>query len=273
MLCVTFSALAPNIPTLLVSRFLAGLFGNTPLTCAGGTLADLWTPAERTIVIPLFSIGIFLGIVLAPVAGGWIVQSHLSWRWCEWVTLTLSGLVFAIIFLLQPETHAPTLLRWKARHIRNATGDSRYKAPAQRSHSTFIDRLNQAMCRPFTLLIFEPIVMLIALYLVVTFVILFTFLDGFTAVFTNTYNFNEGQRGNAFLSIAVGFCLTGLLIPVLSRYTKKAVEKREKLGQNPSCPPELRLWYAMIGAPGVPISLFWMGTFARFLNDFAYDKS
>lgn len=39
---------------------------------------------------------------------------------------------------------------------------------------------------------------------------------------------------------------------------------RARHGRHPSpggtrLPPEFRLWYAMFGAPAIPISLFWMG--------------
>jgi hypothetical protein len=34
---------------------------------------------------------------------------------------------------------------------------------------------------------------------------------------------------------------------------------KELHGPNARLPPEKRLWFAMFGAPAVPISLFWMG--------------
>jgi len=35
-------ALAPNITTILITRFLAGTFGAAPLTNAGGQIGDMW---------------------------------------------------------------------------------------------------------------------------------------------------------------------------------------------------------------------------------------
>ena len=55
MVFIMASALAPNIGAQLVFRFLAGIFGATPLTCAGGSISDLWDPLERVFAFPVFA--------------------------------------------------------------------------------------------------------------------------------------------------------------------------------------------------------------------------
>lgn len=37
------------------TRFFAGFFGSTPLTCAGGSLSDIWNASERTLMFPIFA--------------------------------------------------------------------------------------------------------------------------------------------------------------------------------------------------------------------------
>lgn len=61
MIFIMASGLAPNIGAQLAFRFLAGLFGSTPLTCAGGSLSDLWSPMERVYVFPVFANAAFMG--------------------------------------------------------------------------------------------------------------------------------------------------------------------------------------------------------------------
>jgi predicted MFS family arabinose efflux permease len=39
-------ALAQNVQTVIVGRFLSGAFGSTGATMVGGTVADIWMPAE-----------------------------------------------------------------------------------------------------------------------------------------------------------------------------------------------------------------------------------
>jgi hypothetical protein len=58
------AALAPNFGAQCVFRFLAGFSASTPLTVAGGSVGDLWSPLEKTFAFPLFAIPAFGGPVL-----------------------------------------------------------------------------------------------------------------------------------------------------------------------------------------------------------------
>lgn len=59
-----------NIATVIVLRFLAGSFGSSPLTNAGGVVADLFSARERGLAMSVFSAAPFLGPVVGPVIGG-----------------------------------------------------------------------------------------------------------------------------------------------------------------------------------------------------------
>ncbi|KAJ5518581.1 Major facilitator superfamily domain general substrate transporter [Penicillium expansum] len=61
LIFIMAAALAPNIHSHLIFRFFAGFFGSTPLTCAGGTVADLWDPLQKTYAFPAYAIPSFLG--------------------------------------------------------------------------------------------------------------------------------------------------------------------------------------------------------------------
>ena len=74
-----------------------------------------------------------------------------------------------------PETYAPVLLSWKAKHMRDLTGDDRYVSPQEVQDTKFWDRLVHNVSRPFILLSYEPIVMLITLYLTVVYNLIITF--------------------------------------------------------------------------------------------------
>ncbi|KAL8687908.1 MAG: hypothetical protein Q9218_006049 [Villophora microphyllina] len=259
MIFVMASALAPNIGAQLVFRFIAGFFGSTPLTCAGGSISDLWNPMERVYAFPVFANAAFMGPIFGPVVGGFIGESKLvSWRWTEWVTLIISGAILASVFFLQPETYAPTLLKWKAAHLRALTGDERYRAEIEIRAETFWLRLRRALYRPFLLTFQEPVIMLLALYLTIIYIILFTFLDGYTFIFSETYGFSEGITGLSFIGIGIGLCLASMLVPFIYRFAKRELSRIENEGGT-RLPPEFRLWFAMLGAPAIPISLFWMG--------------
>ena len=259
MIFIMASGLSPNIGAQLTFRFIAGLFGATPLTCAGGSISDLWSPMERVYAFPVFANAAFMGPIFGPVVGGFIGQSsRVSWRWTEWITLIISGLILFNVVMFQPETYAPILLKWKAAHLRELTGDDRYRAEVEIRDVPFIKRLARALYRPFVLTISEPIIILIALYLTVIYIILFTFLDGYDFVFAQTYGFSEGITGLSFIGIGIGLCLASVLVPIIYKWAKNDLAKiREQGGTR--LPPEFRLWFAMFGAPAIPISMLWMG--------------
>ena len=100
--------------------------------------------------------------------------------------------------------------------------------------------------------------MLVALYLTVIYIILFTFLDGYNYIFAQTYGFSEGITGLAFVGIAIGLCGASLLVPIIYIWAKRDLARIEAAGGD-RLPPEFRLWFGMLGAPAVPISMFWMG--------------
>ena len=164
----------------------------------------------------------------------------------------------SLIIFLQPETYAPTLLKWKATRLRQLTGDDRYKAEIEIRYVSFFQRLGTALYRPFVLTFSEPIIILIALYLTVIYIILFTFLNAYTFIFTETYGFSEGITGLVFIGIAIGLCLASLLVPIIYKWAKDDLAKIKTQGGT-QLPPEFRLWFAMLGAPAIPISMFWMG--------------
>ena len=63
-------ALAHNIETLLITRFLSGFFACAPLTNAAGVVADVWGAEHRGTAITLFTSSVFMGPVFGPVVSG-----------------------------------------------------------------------------------------------------------------------------------------------------------------------------------------------------------
>ena len=120
-----------------------------------------------------------------------------------------------LVVLFQSETYPPVLLGWKAKKLRQLTGDERYQAAIEIRNVAFTKRLKHALYRPFLLTTTEPIVALLALYLAVIYVMLVTFLNGRTLIFTKTYGFSASITGLSFIEIASGLCLTMLLVPLI----------------------------------------------------------
>lgn len=158
--------------------------------------------------------------------------------------------MLVLILLFQPETFAPLLLKWKAEHLRRQTGDDRYRSQLEIIPISFGARLKVALARPLAFA-FEPIVLCMTLYLTVLYIVLFTFLDGYPYIFGQVYGTSQGLTNVLFTGIFVGVMLAGLLVPWVYRITKLSFVDNTFV-------PELRLWFAMLGAPAIPVALFWM---------------
>lgn len=247
------AGLAPNIQSHLIFRFLAGFFASTPLTCAGGTVADLWDPVQKAYAFPAYAVPSFTGPVLGQVIGSYI-PSTLGWRWLEWIMLIMGGAVLIVVVLLQPETYGNLILYWKAKTLRQETGDQRYKAPMELKHDSLAKRLQKSVYRPFAMFYSELIIILMSLYLTIIYLILFTFLEGYNFIFGGVYGLSQPLTSICWCGMLAGILLTGTIVPVVYSWTAKEYKKTGRIA------PETRLWYAMLGgAPAIPISLFWMG--------------
>ncbi|SMR60090.1 unnamed protein product [Zymoseptoria tritici ST99CH_3D1] len=253
------AALSPNIGAQIAFRFLAGMSGSAPLTVAGGTLSDIFNAKEKTWGFPAFAIIGFGGPILGPVIAAYIpVTGVLSWRWADWITLIATGLVLFLVLALKEETLAPMILKKKAKYFRQLTGDDRFKAEAELGSQTTVQVLKKNFSRPFILAI-EPIVLAFTLYLTIIYIVLFTFLDGYTYIFERTYGLNSGLSNIIFVGLFIGVVLQIIAVPFVVRKTNKQLARDGDEGQGTKLDRESRLLFAMWSAPLIPIGLFWMG--------------
>lgn len=206
--------------------------------------------------------------MLGPVIASWMGQGTLSWRWTNWIILIASGLVMGTVILFQPETYSPLLLKWKARQLRLRTGDKRFHAEMELEKTALLSRMAGACFRQFQLTMHEPIILLISLYMTIIYIVLFTFFDGYEYIFTDVHGLSQGLTNIVWVAMYSGIMLVALLVPLVYRWTKREFAKAEEAaaaeanGQEKKkvhTRPENRLWFAMMGAPLIPIGLFWMG--------------
>ena len=219
----------------------------------------VWFQIELT---HLAGIG-FLGPVMGPVMGGFIGESTIvSWRWVEWTSLIATGLVLFLLIVFQSETYTPVILKWKAIQLRKATGDDRYVSTAEIRHQPLVKRLKIALSRAFLISVQEPTILLWTGYLTVIYIMLFGFLAGYPYIFQQTYQISQGITGLIFVGIGLGYVVAAIPLNLLVYHWARQhilAEQTAHPDQPPvRLPPEFRLWYGMLGAPAIPISLFWM---------------
>ncbi|KAI0319881.1 MFS general substrate transporter [Amylostereum chailletii] len=245
-------ALAPNIGTLLVCRFLCGIFASAALVLAGGSISDIWDNNERGFAIALFAAAPYGGPVLGPLVGGFVGET-IGWRWMLWVNMIFAGVV-AVIVSIVPETYAPVILRHRAKKLREETKSDNYATEQELFPRPFTELLIETLIRPFEMLATEPILLLMSLYVAMIYGLLYGFFFSYPIIFGEGYGWNDGLVGLSFTPILIGVGLALLITPQLEkRYLFQAQRKGGKAD------PEDRLPGMMIGAPFVPISLFIFG--------------
>jgi len=89
------SGIATNIVQLALARIGVGVGEAGFSPPAQSMIADLYPPAERSTAMGIFTLGISLGIMLAYLAGGWVVQ-NIGWREA-FLLVGLPGLALAAI--------------------------------------------------------------------------------------------------------------------------------------------------------------------------------
>jgi len=246
-----------NIQTLIILRFFAGAFGSSPLTNAGGVIADMFPASQRGLAMSVFAAAPFMGPTLGPIVGGFLGESK-GWRWVEGLMAIFTGVVWIIGSLTIPETYPPVLLRKRAAALSKATGKVyRTKIDVDSGKTPSVGAaFKTALSRPWMLLFREPIVFLLSIYMAVVYGTLYMMFAAFPIVFQQQRGWSEGIGGLAFLGVAVGMLAAVIYtIPDNTRY-QRAAEKARKNGAS-STPPEARLPPSMLGAVFIPLGLFW----------------
>lgn len=250
------SAVAKNIETMLIARFLDGLSGSAFLSVAGGTVGDMFNREQLQAPMLVYTASPFVGPSLGPLVGDFINQ-YTNWRWTFYVLIIWSAASLGMIAVLVPETYHPVLLRNKALKMRKETGDERWKAPMEKMHRSIPKTIAYSLLRPFQLLFLEPMCLNLCLFSAILLGILYLFFGAFPVVFEDNHGFTLSQTGLSFLGIFVGMIAGCCTDPFFQKNYKRLIRNREiATGEVGGSEPEYRLPPAIAGSVLVPIGLF-----------------
>ncbi|KAF7979904.1 hypothetical protein HWV62_40296 [Athelia sp. TMB] len=236
MICSTLfilgQSLATNVETLLITRFLAGVFASAPLTNCSGVMADMWDPARRGIAVSLFVACVFIGPPYDK----------------------LSGMAAERLRKAEPEKNA-ALYAEHEKHDWSPRGV-----------------LHRTLYRPFYMLYKEPILVLVTIYLSFNYGLLYAralpfpsvnstadlssnaVFEAVPIVFVEKRHFGLGADGLMFLGVGVGTCLGAFINFLFARRYAVIMPKWKGFP-----PPEERLYGAMIAGPSLVIGALWFG--------------
>ncbi|KAI9701485.1 MAG: hypothetical protein M1836_001541 [Candelina mexicana] len=255
MLFSIATATAKDFQTVMLCRFWGGFFGACPLSVVAAVFSDMFNNEQRGLAITVFSMTVFSGPLLAPFIGGFItINPHMGWRWTEYIVTIMGFLAFGFNLLFLSETYPPVLLVSKAAELRRRTKNWGIHAKQEEIEVDFRELVTKNFSRPLRLLVTEPIVLLITIYMSFIYGLLYLFLTAYPIAFQQIRGFNPGVGGLPFFGLILGQLSAGLYILLLQpSYLRK-------LKANNGMPiPEWRLPPVIIGGASFAIGLFWFG--------------
>ncbi|KAG8675421.1 hypothetical protein FPOAC1_001400 [Fusarium poae] len=244
-------AFPTNFGSLLVGRFLAGVFISAPLSTTPGVLVDLWDPIERGNATGIFSLASWVGSSLGPIVSGF-VQLKKDWRWGMYSVLWLGGVTVLLMFLI-PETHTPTILTQKSKRARQSgiEGYEHVVTEGEEDAPGLAHVYKLALTRPW-ILMFDLISLLCSVYTCIVFTLQFMLFSIYPIVFRDMRGWNAGVSQLPLLGQVVGAVLGTIVIFVDSE------RRRSKDAAGKILLPEDRLLMAMFGGVAFPITMFWL---------------
>ncbi|OAX80988.1 hypothetical protein ACJ72_04676 [Emergomyces africanus] len=245
---------AKDLQTIMLCRFFGGFFGACPLAVVAAIFSDMFDTRMRGLAITVFSMTVFMGPLLAPFIGGFIVTSHLGWRWTQYLPGIFGASAFILDTLFFEETYPPVVLVQKAAELRRRTRNWGIHAKQEEIEIDLRELLEKNFSRPLKILVTEPIVLLLSIYLAFIYGILYLFMTAYPIVFQQIHGFAPGISGLPYFGMIGGQLIGGITI-ILSQpwYARK-------LEANGGVPvPEWRLPHVIVGGITFAAGLFWFG--------------
>jgi MFS transporter, DHA1 family, multidrug resistance protein len=244
-------AVAQNVETIMLCRFFGGVFASAPLGIVGGAMADMWSAGHRAAATAGFALATFVGPAMGPIVGGFITQSYLGWRWTEHITYIMAFFFLALDVLFLPETYGPVLLKEKAKKLRHERQIWAIHARQEEKEISVRTILVIYLLRPLKMLVLEPMIFCLTLYVSFVYGILYLLFSAFPIAFQQERGWNMGVGALPFLGISLGSAIgAGIIVAFSPRYQRKMAEAGGPV-------PEERLVPMMIGGVLFPIGLFW----------------
>jgi MFS family permease len=190
-------ALGKDIATILVMRALSGLFGCVGTILVGGTFSDIYRPDHRAVPMACFSYVAILGTVGAPIYAGFIDET-IGWRWVEGIQGLSNLPLLAVIAICLRETRGGVTLHKRAKQLRIATGDDRYRAEMDLEAKDIKEMLHNSSVKAVHMLITEPVVFAFGLWIAFAWCVTFLFLSVIPITFQEKRGWSEGVAGKEF---------------------------------------------------------------------------
>ncbi|AAW43510.1 hypothetical protein CNBE1830 [Cryptococcus deneoformans B-3501A] len=248
------TALAKDITTILVLRFIGGFVGSAPISIGGATLMEVYGPTEVPYAIAFYAVSGLCGPILGPTFGTLAVTRWNTWAATLWLLAGITAFTTVFIFFFLPETLSFNILRRRARRLRVQCDRPHDQYPAEpdaKARNFFLDIVYQTV-DDFKLSCMDPVILFVNVHTMLIYGVLYLWFEFFPFVFGEIYCFSAIQQALAFFGILAGavISVTVYLLWLYFFYQPRVADS-EVIVQ-----PEDRLRPGQIGAICIPICLF-----------------
>ncbi|CAI7613539.1 uncharacterized protein N7487_008365 [Penicillium crustosum] len=248
-----------NYPGLVVLRFLQGFLGGPVLATGGASASDIFGFHKIPYGLTFWTCAAYGGPALGPLLAGFSVTES-GWRWSMYELLMLSGFTFILLFFGLPETNPETILLYRARRQRKATGNMKLRSQSEIKQGDIhiLQIMATYLTTPFRVTVQDPSVFFINLYTALIYGIYYSFFESFPLVYVNMHGFSLGMMGVVFLCIIVACIIGAGTYLLLVWFVYEPYTMKMGIGK-----PEHRLLPGVFAAALAPCGLFIFGWTAR----------
>ncbi|WPK26773.1 hypothetical protein PUMCH_004134 [Australozyma saopauloensis] len=249
------TALVNDIASLCVLRFIAGFFASPCLATGGASFGDITRLPWMPVTISLWGIAAVCAPSLGPLIGAAMIEAK-NYHWTFWFVCFSSGASLVFLSWFLPETYAKTILYRKAERLRALTGNDKIVSQGHldNQNSSLKTLLFETLYRPFEIVLFEPVVLMINVYIGLVYSVMYLWFEAFPIVFLEIYKFTLVQTGAAYIALEIGiFVGATFFIPMTYRVFTK------KLLNNQPVYPEVFIPTAIVGGVLMPVGMFIFG--------------
>lgn len=249
------TAMANDITSLCVLRFIAGFFASPCLATGGASVVDVTSKAYVPVSISAWSVAAVCAPSMGPLFGA-IVTVKGNFHWTFWFVCIASGASLLFLGWFLPESYGKTILYRKAERLRALTGNDKIVSEGHLENMKMTNReiAVDILWRPFEIIVFEPVVLLINVYIGLIYSIMYIWFEAFPIVFREVHGFTLVELGVSYCAIMVG--VATLEVVYISFVFKKYTPR---IHRDEDVEPEVFLPMAIFGGLLMPIGVFIFG--------------
>jgi DHA1 family multidrug resistance protein-like MFS transporter len=236
-------------------RFLLGFMASPCLATAGASLTDIWAGPHVPFAIALWAAVATLGPALGPTLSTYAVKS-LGWRFSSWELMIIAGPAYLAMIFLMPESSGPTILYYKAKRLREETGNENLMSESERKQKNLkaSSLLFDALVKPWEINALDPAILFTTVYLGLSYGIYYSFFESLPLVYPVYYGFSAQSTGLVFLCVAPAAILAFTIHVIYLKYRVFPRMTNGTFGEL-----ENHLLPGLLASPFIPAGLFLYG--------------